>query len=233
MYKRILLKLSGEALSNTREIYSLPILEKIATVVKDVTNQGVKTAIVVGGGNIVRGRKLAELGFDRVSADYLGMLGTVMNALALSSVLKKAGLKVKTLSALRVQGVDFYKPQVAKELYDAGYVIVFAGGIATPYFSTDTTCAVRAAELGAEIVLLAKNGVDGVYDADPRLNPLAKKYETLTYNEILTKRLLVIDQTAAALLNDRQISALVFDMQEITNLNKAIRGEKIGTTVTV
>lgn len=231
MYKRVLLKLSGEALSNEKESFDVEMLDRISRQIKAAADTGVQIAIVVGGGNFVRGRTLSALGVDRISADYMGMMGTVMNALAIEASLKKIGQKAKAFSALRLQTCEFYDAHKAQDLLDDGYVVIFGGGIASPYFSTDTTSAVRASETYCEVILLAKNGVDGVYTADPQLDPNATKYDELTFDEIIDKNLKVIDQTAASMCKDNGIDALVFDMKEEGNIVRVCSGETIGTVI--
>ena len=233
MYKRVLLKLSGEALSNEHEVFDVEMLDKISHEIKEIYDLGVEVAIVVGGGNFVRGRTLSKLGIDRISADYMGMMGTVMNAIAIEASLNKIGVKVKAFSALQVETCELYNAHKAQKLLDEKTVCVFGGGIASPYFSTDTTSALRASETHCEVMLMAKNGVDGVYSADPDLDPTATKYDVITYQELIEKGLKVIDTTAASLCMDNGIEALVFDMKASGNIKKAVTGEGIGTIIKV
>ena len=231
MYNRIILKLSGEALGNGEEKLDPNTLDAIASQIVAIVDKGVKVAVVVGGGNFARGRSLSALGMDRTSADYIGMLGTVMNALALQAAIRKAGRKALAVSAIRIDGVTFFERDLIKNDMDNGTVIIFGGGIANPYFSTDSTAALRACQLEAEVILMAKNGVDGVYDSDPDINPDAKRFDCLTFNDILLKNLKVIDATAAGLCRENHISAFVFDMGVENNIINAVSGNAIGTLI--
>ncbi len=231
MYNRIILKLSGEALGNGEEKLDPNTLDAIASQIVAIADKGVKVAVVVGGGNFARGRSLSALGMDRTSADYIGMLGTVMNALALQAAIRKAGRKALAVSAIRIDGVTFFERDLVKNEMDNGTVIIFGGGIANPYFSTDSTAALRACQLEAEVILMAKNGVDGVYDSDPDINPDAKRFDCLTFNDILLKNLKVIDATAAGLCRENHISAFVFDMGVENNIINAVSGNAIGTLI--
>ena len=231
MYNRIILKLSGEALGNGEEKLDPNTLDAIASQIVAIVDNGVKVAVVVGGGNFARGRSLSALGMDRTSADYIGMLGTVMNALALQAAIRKAGRKALAVSAIRIDGVTFFERDLIKNEMDNGTVIIFGGGIANPYFSTDSTAALRACQLEAEVILMAKNGVDGVYDSDPDINPDAKRFDCLTFNDILLKNLKVIDATAAGLCRENHISAFVFDMGVENNIINAVSGNAIGTLI--
>lgn len=231
MYNRIILKLSGEALGNGEEKLDPNTLDAIASQIVAIVDKGVKVAVVVGGGNFARGRSLSALGMDRTSADYIGMLGTVMNALALQAAIRKAGRKALAVSAIRIDGVTFFERDLIKNEMDNGTVIIFGGGIANPYFSTDSTAALRACQLEAEVILMAKNGVDGVYDSDPDINPDAKRFDCLTFNDILLKNLKVIDATAAGLCRENHISAFVFDMGVENNIINAVSGNAIGTLI--
>ena len=233
MYKRVLLKLSGEALSNDHEVFDIDMLNSLALEIKSLVETGVEVAIVVGGGNFVRGRSLIKLGFDRINADYMGMMGTVMNAMAMEQALKNNGVKAKAFSAIDVETCEKYDPHKSQALLDNHTVCIFGGGIAAPYFSTDTTSALRACENKCEVILLAKNGVDGVYSADPNLDPNAVKFDELTFNDLIAKNLKVIDQTAATLCIDNNIDALVFDMKVKGNIKKAVAGANIGTIIRV
>jgi len=231
MYERLILKLSGEALSNDNENIDVDKLSALAESIKVFTDNKIKLGIVVGGGNFARGRSLSKLGLDRSASDHIGMLGTVMNAIALTYALKSVGIKAQTFSALQIEGVEKFESEKAKQLYEEGTVLVFGGGVGNPYFSTDSCCALRACQLNAEMILIAKNGVDGVYDDDPKSNPNAKRYDKLSFNDILTNRLQVIDATAAGLCQDNGIKAFVFDMNEEGNLLKALNGEAVGTYI--
>ncbi len=231
MYKRVLLKLSGEALGNDKDCFDVDVLNKVADEVKSIVEHGVEVSIVCGGGNFVRGRTLSKLDFDRVTSDYIGMLGTVMNAMALETTLKKKGVKAIAMSALDVACVERHNPIKAKELLDNGYVVIFGGGTGRAYFSTDTTSSLCASEIGADVILMAKNGVDGVYNADPNVDVSAKRYDVLSFDDILNMKLKVIDSTAASMCIDNNIEAFVFDMKEDGNISKAALGEAIGTRI--
>lgn len=233
MFKRVLLKLSGEALSNDHEVFDIDMLNSLALEIKELVDLGVEVAIVVGGGNFVRGRSLIKLGFDRINADYMGMMGTVMNAMAIEQSLKNVGVPAKAFSAIDVETCEKYNPHKSRELLNQKTVCIFGGGIAAPYFSTDTTSALRACENNCEVILLAKNGVDGVYSADPDLDPTATKFDELTFNDLIVKGLKVIDSTAATLCIDNNIQALVFDMKVKGNIKKAVSGNNIGTIIRV
>lgn len=233
MYNRILLKLSGEALKGETSFGIDPkTVQSIAAQIKDVYDLGVEIGIVVGGGNIWRGKTASDLGMERAQADYMGMLATVMNALAIQEALEKIDVPTRVLSALDIQEVaEPYIRRRAIRHLEKKRVCVFGGGIGSPYFSTDTASVLRATEIGAELVLMAKNGTEGVYDSDPRKNPNAKMYEELTFDEIISKNLGVMDMTAAALCRDNNLKALVFNMNKDGNIVKAVKGEKIGTIV--
>lgn len=233
MYKRVLLKLSGEALSNDQECFDVDVLNSISLQIKKLVDSGVEVAIVVGGGNFVRGRSLSKLGFDRVASDNIGMLGTVMNAMALEEVLLNLGLKAKAMSAIDIGFVTPYNAKKARRLLSKNTVLIFGGGIANPYFSTDTCSALRACEINAEVILMAKNGVDGVYTDDPDTNPDAKRYDVLTFDDILNKNLKVIDATAASLCKEQGIKAFVFNMSDEDNIVKAVFEEAVGTLIEV
>lgn len=230
MYKRVLLKLSGEALSSD---YTLDthVLNEVAMQVKKITEQGTKVGIVVGGGNIVRGRLFEKLGLERVKSDYMGMLATVINALAIEAALENIGVKAKTLSAIKAESVDMFDKEVANKLLEEGYVLVFGGGVGKPYHSTDTGCAQRAIDINAEVILMAKSGVDGVYTADPNKDLSAKRFDELTFQDIVDKNLQVIDLQAAELLSNNSINAFLFDMNAEDNIVKAASQEAIGTLI--
>lgn len=231
MYKRVLLKLSGEALGNGKGLYDPDFLDELAEEIKEITNQGTGVAIVVGGGNLIRGRILEELGFDRVSADYMGMMGTVMNAIALENVLKDHNVKAKALSAIDVETCEKYNALNSREYLDKGYVVIFGGGVSQPYFSTDSTAVLRALENKCDVIFLAKNGTDGVYDSDPSLNKDAKKFTEITYEELLERDLKVIDASAAAMAREYGLDAFVFNMNGKGNIKKAINDTTIGTII--
>ena len=231
MYKRIILKLSGEALGANGDTLDQPTLARLAEQIRTVRENGTEVGVVVGGGNFVRGRTLSALGTDRSTADRMGMLGTVINALALQAALRQAGVKALAMSAFQIDGVTKFDRELALKVLEEGGVLVFGGGVANPYFSTDSGAALRACELGAEAILMAKNGVDGVYSADPAKDPTAVRYAELTFNAILEKDLKVIDSTAAGLCRDNGVNIFVFDMNEEGNIIKAAAGEAVGTLI--
>ena len=236
MYKRVLLKLSGEALKGEEAASGIDpkTVLAIAKQIKDVHDLGVQVGIVVGGGNIWRGKTAEELGMDRAQGDYMGMLATMMNGLAIQDALEKLGVNSRCMTALQINQVaEPYIRRRAIHHLEKGIVTIFIGGLGSPYFSTDTACVLRATEIGAEVVLMAKNKTEGVYDSDPRKNPNAKMFDTLTFNEILARNLMVMDSTAASLCKDNKMKLIVFNMNEQGNIVKAVKGEKIGTLVTV
>ena len=231
-YKRVLLKLSGEAFGGGRLGVDPDIISSIAAQIAEVVKSGVQVAIVVGGGNFFRGVELQQRGMERARADYMGMLGTVMNSLALQDFLEKEGIATRVQTAITMgQVAEPYIPRRAVRHMEKGRVVIFGAGSGMPFFSTDTVAAQRALEVGCEIILLAKQGVDGVYDADPRTNPNAKRYSDLTYDEYLAKDLKVADATAISLARDNNISMLVFNLDEPGNILRAVAGEPIGTFV--
>jgi uridylate kinase len=232
-YKRIVLKLSGEALAG-QQGYGIDseVITSIAQQVKDVVELNVEVAIVVGGGNIWRGIAGSEKGMDRATADYMGMLATVMNSLALQDALENIEVPTRVQSSITMQQVaEPYIRRKAIRHLEKSRVVIFAAGTGNPYFSTDTTAALRAAEIEAEVILMAKNKVDGVYSADPFKDPTAKKFETLTYMEVISNNLGVMDSTASSLCMDNNIPLVVFNITEKGNIKRVVLGEKIGTTV--
>jgi uridylate kinase len=232
-YKRVMLKLSGEALrgGNSYGINN-PTLERIAGQVKQVTGMGVGVGIVVGGGNIWRGAQAEASGMDRVTADYAGMLATVINALALQDVLEKQGVEVRTLSALDIRQVaEPYIRRRAVRHLEKGRVVIFAGGTGNPYMTADTAAALRAIEIGAQVLLMTKNNVDGVYSADPLKDPKARKFDHITHLQALSMRLMVMDSTALTLCLDNGLPIIVFDLGLPDGMRKAVLGEPIGTLV--
>ena len=233
VYKRVVLKLSGEALAGQAG-YGIEagMISTIAEQVKEVVRLGVEVAVVVGGGNIWRGISGSAKGIDRATADYMGMLATVMNSLALQDALEKLEVPTRVQSSINMQQVaEPYIRRRAMRHLEKGRVVIFAAGTGNPYFSTDTTAALRAAEIEAEVILMAKNKVDGVYSADPFVNKEAVKYDTLTYMEMLNQNLGVMDSTAASLCMDNNIPLVVFSISEPGNIRRVVQGEKIGTTI--
>lgn len=232
-YKRVLLKLSGESFSGKEEFgIDTATLRRIAQQIKQVVEMGVGIAIVVGGGNIWRGAQAEREGIDRVTADYAGMLATVINALALQDVLEREGVTTRTLTAIGIQQVaEPYIRRRAIRHIEKGRGVIFAGGTGNPYMTTDTAAALRAIEIEADVLLMTKNNVDGVYDTDPLINPDAKKFERLTHLEALNLRLEVMDATALSLCLENKLPIIVFDLQAPRSLERAITGEAIGTAI--
>jgi uridylate kinase len=233
-YKRVLLKLSGEALGggNSFGIDNTTLL-RMARQIKKVTQLGVSVGIVVGGGNIWRGAEAERNGMDRVTADYAGMLATVINALALQDMLEKEGLETRTQSALDIRQVaEPYIRRKAIHHLEEGRVVIFAAGTGNPYMTTDTAGALRAIEIGADVLLKAVNKVDGIYSSDPRKNPNAKKFDHISHLEALRKRIKVLDATALSLCMDNKLPIIVFDFEAKDGIIKAVCGEPIGTLVT-
>ena len=231
MYKTVLLKLSGEAISARDFPFDNEVITDVAMQIKEIAEMGIRVGVVIGGGNIARGRLFEEMGFDRVQSDYAGMLGTVINALILSAKLTQLGVKNKPMSAIKAETVDMFDEKEANKLLDEGYVLVFGGGVGKPYHSTDTGSAQRAKEISADVILMAKSGVDGVYDSDPDTNPDAKRFDELTFNDILDLGLKVIDAQAAEICKDAKIEGFVFSMAEENNIVKAVKGEATGTHI--
>jgi uridylate kinase len=232
-YKRVVLKLSGEALAGDQGFgINAQVLNSIARQIKEVVEMGVQVAVVVGGGNIWRGISGTQRGMDRATADYMGMLATVMNSLALQDALEHVEVptRVQTSIEMRQIAEPYIRRRAIRHL-EKGRVVIFAGGNGNPFFSTDTTAALRAAEIEAEVILMAKNNVDGVYSADPRKDPNAVKFEELTYLDVISKGLAVMDSTASSLCMDNNIPLIVFNISEEGNIRRAILGEHIGTIV--
>jgi len=233
-YKRVLLKLSGEALMGGNKALGIDpdTVLNIAEQIKRVVDMGVQVAIVVGGGNIFRGSTAEANGMDRATADYAGMLATIINSLVLQDSLEKSGVVVRTQSAINVQSVaEPYIRRRAMRHLEKGRVVVFAAGTGNPYMTTDTAASLRAIEVEAEALLMAKNGVDGVYDADPRQNPKAKKFDKLNYLDALNQRLQIMDATALSLCMDNNLPIIVFDLKADHGIERVVSGEVIGTMV--
>ncbi len=232
-YKRVVLKLSGEALREpgSRDSISPQIASKIAGQIAEVQKMGVELAVVVGGGNIWRGLAASHRGMDRTTADYMGMLATVINGLALMSALEGLGVDVRVQTAIEMHNVaePFILRRATRHL-ELGRVVIFVAGTGNPFFSTDTTAALRANEIGAEVILKATK-VDGVYDCDPKKNPDAKRFTHITFSEALSRRLQVMDSTAFSLCMDNRVPIIIFDMNNPDNIRRAIVGEEVGTLV--
>lgn len=232
MYKRVLLKLSGEALSSDENALEPKVLKRLAKELKKVKETGVELAIVVGGGNFIRGKMMAEMGMNRSQADYMGMLGTVINALAVQNALEQEDVDTRVQTAVEMQKVaEPYILRRALRHLEKGRIVIFGAGTGSPYFSTDTTAALRASEIDANVILMAKNGVDGVYDSDPKKNPEAKKFDHLSYMDVLNKGLQVMDSTAISMCMDNDIGLVVFNMNEEGNILKAVEQKVNGTVI--
>ncbi|MBR0213091.1 MAG: UMP kinase [Solobacterium sp.] len=232
MYKRVLLKLSGEALSGSGRNFDAEVLQSLAREIRQIHEMGVEIAIVVGGGNFIRGKQMVEMGIDRIQGDYMGMLATIINALAIQSSLEVAGVNTRVQTSIEMPKVaePFISRRAVRHL-EKGRVVIFGGGTGSPYFSTDTTAALRASEIKADVILMAKNGVDGVYDDDPKKNPNAVRYDRLTYLDLLNKNLQVMDSTATSMCMDNRMKLVVFNMNVEGNLIRAVSGEPIGTVI--
>ncbi|WP_041179034.1 UMP kinase [Streptococcus suis] len=232
-YERILIKLSGEALAGERGVgIDLKTVQEMAKEIQEVAESGIQIALVIGGGNLWRGEPAAEAGMDRVQADYTGMLGTVMNALVMADSLKQLGVDTRVQTAVAMQSVaePYIRGRALRHL-EKGRIVIFGAGIGSPYFSTDTTAALRAAEIEADAILMAKNGVDGVYNADPKKDANAVKFNELTHREVISRGLKIMDATASTLSMDNDIDLVVFNMNEPGNIKRVVFGEPIGTTV--
>ena len=232
-YARVLLKLSGEVFGGEKGIGVDPdVVQDVAEQISDVVRSGVQVAVVVGGGNYFRGAELQQLGMDRARADYMGMLGTVMNCLALQDFLEKLNVDTRVQTAITMgQVAEPYIPRRAIRHLEKGRVVIFGAGAGMPFFTTDTVAAQRALEIGSEALLLAKSGVDGVYSADPKTDPKAVKYDTISYDEVLSKSLAVADAAAFSLCRENNLPIVVFDLMVKGNIARAVRGEVIGTLV--
>ncbi len=233
IYKRIVIKLSGEALREpgARETISPQIVRELAARIKEIHDLGVQTSVVIGGGNIWRGLSAHHRGMDRTTADYMGMLATVINGLALKGALEEAGVQTRVQTAIEMQNVaePFILGRAIRHL-ELNRVVIFVAGTGNPYFSTDTTAALRASEIRADVILKATK-VDGIYDSDPKKNPEAKRFDRITYSDALTKRLQVMDSTAFSLCMDNKIPIVVFDMNTPSNFRDVVLGKNVGTTV--
>lgn len=233
VYRRVVLKLSGEAMAGDQGFgLDLDVVQRSARDIRALSELGVQVAVVVGGGNIWRGTAGSARGMDRATADYMGMLATVINALALQDQLEQVGLDTRVLTAIEMRQVaEPYIRRRAIRHLEKGRVVIFASGTGNPFFSTDTTAALRAAEIEADVILMAKRGVDGVYDCDPRIHSDARKFEYLDYIEVLQRGLGVMDATATSLCMDNRIPIIVFDFNEPNNMLRACLGEPVGTKV--
>ncbi|HBS10603.1 MAG TPA: UMP kinase [Firmicutes bacterium] len=234
-YKRIILKLSGEALADKKDgtILDNEKLKNIAEAVKKMHDSGVQIGVVIGAGNIFRGKIANKIGIDQTNGDYMGMLGTIINCTALSSALEKIGVTTRVMSAIDVNKIAepyIYKKAIAH--LECNKVVLFAGGTGNPYFTTDTCASLRALEINADAILMAKNGVDGVYDSDPRINKNAKFLKKLTYHDIIDRNLNVMDQTSITMLIGKHKEVRIFSMDDMNNFMKVIEGFDIGSTIT-
>ena len=233
MYKRVLLKLSGEALKGSTSFGIDPHTVNImAAQIKELVEEGIEVCVVVGGGNIWRGKTAESLGMDRSTADYMGMLATMMNGLAVKDALESIGTQTRVMTALEMDKVaePYIRGRALRHL-DKGRVVIFVGGTGSPYFSTDTASALRAAEINVDAILMAKNGTDGVYDSDPRVNNDAKKFDHISNQELLQRGLQVMDLTAATMCDENDIPIIVFDLNVSGNILRVAKGENIGTTI--
>lgn len=232
-YRRILLKLSGESLQGKQNYgHDVEVLNAYAQEIKQIKALGVEIGIVIGGGNIFRGIQGAGRGFDRVKGDQMGMLATIINSLALQSALESQGVKTKVLTSIRMEPIgEFYSKAKALEYLEAGYVVIIGGGTSNPYFSTDTASVLRGIEIEADVMFKGTR-VDGIYTADPEKDPTATKFDIITFDEVLARRLKIMDQTAFTLCRENHLSLIVFDMDTQGNLVKVVAGENIGTVVT-
>jgi uridylate kinase len=232
-YGRVLLKLSGEVFGGGRVGVDPDVVQSMACQIADVVRAGTQVAVVVGGGNFFRGAELSQRGMERARADYMGMLGTVMNCLALQDFLEKEGIETRVQTAITMgQVAEPYIPRRAIRHLEKGRVVIFGAGAGMPYFSTDTVAAQRGLEIGCQVLLMGKNGVDGVYDADPRQNPSARKFAQVGYAEVLRRDLRVADAAAFSLCMENRLPIIVFDLLEDGNIARVVRGEMIGTLVT-
>ncbi len=231
-YDRILLKISGEALAGSKGFgFDFDTLNKLADEIKGVVDMGVAVGLVIGGGNIVRGAQLSKNGMDRVGADYMGMLGTVINALALQDVLEKKGVDTRVMTAIRMEELaEPYIRRRALRHFDHGRTVIFAAGTGNPYFSTDTAAALRAIQIKAQVIIKATS-VDGVYSADPKKDPTARKYDEISYRDVMVQELGVMDQTAITLCKENSLPLIVLNIHTHNAVASAVRGERVGTLV--
>jgi len=232
-YNRVLLKVSGEALAGEQKFGINPlVVADIARQIKDAKDLGVEIAIVCGGGNIWRGKTGSDMGMERAAADYMGMLATVMNGMALQNALETIGVDTRLMSAISMKEVaEPYIRRRAVRHLEKGRIVIFGAGTGSPFFTTDTTAALRAAEMNVDVILMAKNGVDGVYSDDPKINPDAKRYDHISYLDVINEDLHIMDQTAITLCKDNGIDLCVFNMQEDGNIAKACEGVVVGTII--
>ncbi|WP_435129584.1 UMP kinase [Mycoplasma sp. 6243] len=234
-YKRILIKLSGEGFANKEKHLAIDneLVKKIAIQLKEIVKQGVQVSIVIGGGNFWRGASAEKNGIPRNRADYIGMLATIMNGLALRSGFELVGLKARVQSSLNIDArvAENYVNEKTMKYLEDGEVVIFVGGTGRPYFTTDTASTLYASEIGAEVILMGKNGTDGIYDSDPKTNPNAKRYDKITYNEILEKKLQVMDLTATSMARDNNINLIIFNLLEEDSILKALKGQITHTEV--
>lgn len=231
-YSRVLLKLSGEALAGEkRSGFDFDVIQRLAGEVKDIVEMGVSVGMVIGGGNMVRGAQLSKMGMDRVAADYMGMLGTVINALAVQDVLEKNGLETRVMTAIEMKEIaePFIRRRALRH-FEKKRVVIFAAGTGNPYFSTDTAAALRAIQIQADVIVKATS-VDGVYSADPKLDPHATRFESISYKDVMAKELGVMDQTAITLCKENKVPIIVLNIQRHGEVARALQGEKVGTIV--
>jgi uridylate kinase len=231
-YPRILLKLSGEALAGDKGFgFDFDVISRFADEVKSVAAMGVGIGLVIGGGNIVRGAQISKMGMDRVAADYMGMLGTCINALAMQDLLERQGLDTRVMTAIRMEEIaePFIRRRAVRH-FEKGRAVIFAAGTGNPYFSTDTAAALRAIQMRADVIIKATS-VDGVYTADPKKDPTATRYETISYNDVMQRELGVMDQTAVTLCKENQLPLIVLNINQSGAVAAAVRGERVGTLV--
>lgn len=232
-YPRVLLKISGEALTGDRGlVFDFPTINRIADEIQSVVQTGASLGLVIGGGNIVRGSQLSKMGMDRVSADYMGMLGTVINALAVQDILERKGMETRVMTAIRME--ELAEPYIRRRALahlEKGLIVIFAAGTGNPYFSTDTAAVLRAIQIKAQVIIKATS-VDGVYSADPKQDPHAKFYEEISYRDVMLEELKVMDQTAVTLCKENALPLIVLSIHKAGAIAAAVRGERVGTLVT-